>query len=67
MSHQENITRIRAVRNALGDLKDDVVFVGGATVSLYTDRRTEDVRPTDDIDVVIESKPPTDTILLISK
>ena len=54
MSHQENITRIRAVRNALGDLKDDVVFVGGATVSLYTDRRTEDVRPTDDIDVVIE-------------
>jgi hypothetical protein len=51
MSHQENITRIRAVRNALGDLKDDVVFVGGATVSLYTDRRTEDVRPTDDIDV----------------
>lgn len=54
MSHQENITRIRAVRNALGDLKNDVVFVGGATVSLYTDRRTEDVRPTDDIDVVIE-------------
>jgi len=54
MSHQENITRIRAVRNALGELKEDVVFVGGATVSLYTDRRTEDVRPTDDIDVVIE-------------
>lgn len=54
MSHQENITRIRAIRNALADLNDEVVFVGGATVSLYTDRRTEEVRPTDDIDIVIE-------------
>ena len=54
MSHQENITRIKAVNNALGNLKEAVVFVGGATVSLYAERRTEDVRPTDDIDVVIE-------------
>ncbi len=38
MSHQTNITRIRAVSNALGDLRDQVVFVGGATVSLYADR-----------------------------
>lgn len=54
MSHQENITRIKAVNNALGNLKEAVVFVGGATVSLYAERRTEEVRPTDDIDVIIE-------------
>lgn len=54
MSHQENIARIRAVCNALGDLKEEVVFVGGATVSLYADRPSEEVRPTDDVDLVIE-------------
>jgi predicted nucleotidyltransferase len=54
MSHQENITRIRAVNNALGDLRTQVVFVGGATVSLYTDPKAAQPRPTDDVDVVIE-------------
>ncbi len=53
MSHRENITSIKAVYNALGPLKDDVVFVGGATVSLYADRLVPDFRPTDDVDVVI--------------
>lgn len=33
MSHQKNITRMKAVYNALGALKDQVVFVGGATVA----------------------------------
>ena len=54
MSHQTNITRIRAVNNALGDLRDDVVFVGGATVSLYADRIAAEVRPTDDVDILLE-------------
>lgn len=54
MSHQMNITRIRAVSNALGDLRDHVVFVGGATVSLYADRIASEVRPTDDVDILIE-------------
>ncbi|MFW2477442.1 MAG: hypothetical protein ACN4EP_11025 [Sediminibacterium sp.] len=54
MSHQVHITRIMAVYNALEDLRDEVVFVGGATVSLYADSRAEEVRPTDDIDIVIE-------------
>lgn len=54
MSHQVNITRIKAVQRALGELAEQVVFVGGATVSLYADRPAEDVRPTDDVDVVIE-------------
>lgn len=54
MSHQTNITRIRAVNNALGDLRNDVVFVGGATVSLYADRVAAEVRPTDDVDILLE-------------
>ncbi|SFN33949.1 hypothetical protein SAMN05428949_2486 [Chitinophaga sp. YR627] len=54
MSHHANITRIKAVNNALGALKNDVVFVGGATVSLYANRRAIEVRPTDDVDIVVE-------------
>jgi predicted nucleotidyltransferase len=55
MSHQTNITRIKAVSNALGQIKDQVVFVGGATVSLYTDRPPAgEARATDDIDIVVE-------------
>ncbi|MGN6436774.1 MAG: hypothetical protein ACTHMM_09570 [Agriterribacter sp.] len=54
MSHQQNIARIRAVYHALGNLGSEVVFVGGATVSLYADRPTGEVRPTDDVDIVVE-------------
>ena len=55
MSHNINITRIKAVNNALTKLEIPVVFVGGATVSLYTDIDfREEIRPTDDVDVVIE-------------
>jgi predicted nucleotidyltransferase len=54
MSHSTNITRIKAVNNALEQLRDDVVFVGGATVSLYADRMAEEVRPTDDVDILVE-------------
>jgi hypothetical protein len=54
MSHRENITRIKAVHYALEELAKDVVFVGGATVSLYSTRPETETRPTDDVDVVIE-------------
>ena len=54
MSHTENITRIEAVYNALGDIKNKVVFVGGATVSLYADRQAAEIRPTDDVDILVE-------------
>lgn len=54
MSHNENLRRIDTVKNALGELKGNVVFVGGSTVSLYADRRSEEIRPTDDIDIIIE-------------
>lgn len=54
MSHRENLLRIKAVYDALEELAKDVVFVGGATVSLYTDRVAEEVHPTDDIDILVE-------------
>ncbi len=54
MSHHNNITRIKAISNALGPLGQEVVFVGGATISLYLEQLGPEVRPTNDIDVVIE-------------
>lgn len=54
MSNHINITRIKAVYHALGELRDKVVFVGGATVSLYADSVAEEIRPTEDIDIIVE-------------
>jgi predicted nucleotidyltransferase len=54
MNHQNNVDRIRAVHEALGDLAGEVVFVGGTTVSLYADRETTEVRETDDVDIVVD-------------
>lgn len=54
MSHHQNITRIKAVCEALGEMTQSVLFVGGATVSLYTDRPASEVRPTDDVDILVE-------------
>ena len=54
MSHSINLLRLKAVSQALHPLQTQVVFVGGATVSLYADRKAEEVRPTDDVDVLIE-------------
>ncbi|MBA4054154.1 MAG: hypothetical protein C0490_05530 [Marivirga sp.] len=54
MSHQNNISRIKIVHDALGDLHNEVVFVGGSTVSFYADQQTFEVRETDDVDVIIE-------------
>lgn len=52
----ENLVRMKAVGFALKDLKQDYVFVGGATVALYaTDSDlASEVRPTDDVDVIVE-------------
>jgi hypothetical protein len=54
MSHQDNINRIKVVYSALGELGPHVVFVGGAVVSLYTDRPSAELRPTEDIDILVE-------------
>lgn len=54
MSHQQNIVRIKVVFDALQELANDVIFVGGAAVSLYADRLGEETRPTDDVDILVE-------------
>ena len=43
------------IATALGELNGDVIYVGGAVVSLYiNDPAAEDVRPTKDIDISLE-------------
>ncbi len=55
MINHTNVVRLRAVASALVELNERVVFVGGATVSLYaTDPAAPEPRPTDDVDVVVE-------------
>jgi hypothetical protein len=50
-----NIELLESAAAALGDLCDEVVFVGGATVELWiTDEAAPEVRPTIDVDVVVE-------------
>jgi len=46
---------IKRVASALGELNDAVIYVGGATVSLYiNDPAAADVRPTKDIDISLQ-------------
>ncbi len=53
--HQINLSHIITVATSLGPLLDQVVFVGGAIVGLLiTDPAAPDVRPTDDVDVIVE-------------
>ena len=50
-----NRRQLARVAEALGDLRHDVVFVGGATVGLLiTDPAAPRVRPTKDVDVIVE-------------
>jgi hypothetical protein len=50
-----NIELLELAESALGKLADQVIFVGGATVGLWiTDPAAPPVRPTDDVDVVVE-------------
>ncbi len=49
-----NIEVVAEVAAALGDLKENMVFVGGAVVSLYTDDpAVDEIRPTQDIDMTL--------------
>jgi predicted nucleotidyltransferase len=54
MSNHNNIVRIKAIAGLMDQLHEDVVFVGGATVSLYADLKATESRPTDDVDIIIE-------------
>lgn len=55
MSSEINLSMLKLAHDLLEDLADEVVFVGGATTCLYVDLTiAEDIRPTDDVDCVIE-------------
>jgi len=49
------IEMIETVASRLEELRDHVVFVGGATTTLLvTDPAVVDIRPTQDIDIIVE-------------
>ena len=51
------IEAVKTLARALGDLNEYVVFVGGAVVGLYADDPgAPEVRPTKDVDIVLEIK-----------
>ncbi len=54
-----NLPRLQAVAHALGSLRERVVFVGGATVNLYSTASTNTPEPriTDDVDCIVEVAP----------
>jgi hypothetical protein len=50
-----NIELLELAESTLGELVDQVMFVGGATVALWiSDPAAPPLRPTDDVDVVVE-------------
>ena len=50
-----NIAVVAEIALALKELKDQVIFVGGSVVSLYTDDpAADDIRPTADIDITVK-------------
>lgn len=52
---EKNLARIRIVAEHLAPLLDKVAFVGGAVVALHiTDEAAHDVRPTVDVDLIVE-------------
>ena len=55
-AHDPNLPALRQVAEALGDLREQVVFVGGAVAGLLvTDPLADSVRATRDVDAVVNS------------
>lgn len=53
-NRQINIAIVAEVAEALQEVKDDMVFIGGAVISLYTnDPAADEIRPTQDIDMTL--------------
>ncbi len=50
-----NLPHLRAIADALGELREQVVFLGGAVVGLLlSDPLAESVRATYDVDAVVD-------------
>jgi hypothetical protein len=53
--NEANIAMLESAADALDEILDEVVFVGGATVELWvTDPAAAEFRPTNDVDVIVE-------------
>lgn len=51
----DNLSRLRVIAQGLEELNGRVVFVGGSVAQLYaSDSASTDIRPTDDIDCVVD-------------
>ena len=51
-----NLGVVAEIAQALGDLNESVVFVGGAVISIYADDPAADeVRPTQDVDLTCQN------------
>ena len=51
----DNIDKVQMVAQALGELKEQVVFVGGSIAELYADNpEISDIRPTIDVDCIVD-------------
>lgn len=51
----DNIDMLQTVADGLEELRDEIVFVGGAVAELYADDpASSDIRPTQDVDCTIE-------------
>lgn len=53
--YNDCISLISVVAEALDRYREDVVFVGGSVAGLLMTSKFHDVRPTDDVDVVVET------------
>ncbi|MBC77254.1 MAG: hypothetical protein CME64_14685 [Halobacteriovoraceae bacterium] len=56
MSYENNYKLLKLAAELLGNLKEDLVFVGGSTTCLYVDPVIGDeLRPTEDVDCVVRA------------
>ncbi len=56
MSYENNYGLLKLAAELLGSLSKDLVFVGGSTTCLYVDpEMSDDLRPTEDVDCVIQA------------
>ena len=54
-NRQVNLEIVEKIALALGEINDEVIYVGGAVISLYvTDETAEQPRPTMDIDISVQ-------------
>ena len=54
-TRQQSVEAIKTIARVLGNLNDQVVYVGGAVAGLYADDPgAQEIRPTKDVDIVLE-------------